>query len=71
MFFEKNLEQLQKTNGELYDTIMEPDFQWDEDRSVIETAKNGEPIVVYIQEDGTREYMNSRYNHGKEAEKFM
>ena len=71
MFFEKNLEQLQKTNGELYDTIMEPDFQWDEDRSVIETAKNGEPIVVYIQEDGTREYMNSRYNPGKEAEKFM
>lgn len=71
MIFGKNLEQLQRTNGEIYNKIQEPDFRWDENRAAIETAKNGEPVVVYIQEDGTREYMNSRYNPGKEAEKFM
>ena len=71
MIYEKNLSQLKYSENDIYEKICDPDFCWDEGRSVIEYAKNGEPVLVYIQEDGTKEYLGSRYNPTQEAEKFM
>ena len=71
MIYEQNLEKMQKFQTGLYNRICETDFSWDVDRIEIEYARNEEPVVVYIQNDGTRVYLNSRYNPSKEAEKFM
>lgn len=71
MIYEQNLSQLKYSEHDIYEKICDSDFYWDGSRSIVEYAKNGEPIVVYIREDGKKEYLNSRYNPTKEAEKFM
>lgn len=71
MIYEQNLSQLKYSENDIYENICGPDFCWDAGRSVIEYAKNGELVLVYIQEDGTKEYLGSRYNPTQEAEKYM
>ena len=71
MIYEQNLRQLECMHYDIYEKINEPDFAWDEERAQIEHAKNGEPVLVYIQEDGSKEYLSSRYNPTREAEKYM
>ena len=70
MCFEKNLEQLKICHDCLYEKVVDTTFEWDENRVTIEKARNGEPVVVYIK-DGIKQYLNSRYNPSKEAEKYM
>ena len=71
MIYEQNLSQLKYSEHEIYEKICDSDFCWDESRSIVEYAKNEEPVLVYLREDGRKEYLNSRYNPTKEAEKFM
>lgn len=71
MYFEKNLESLKKRNELLYEYITAEDLEWDENKTFVETAKNGETIIGYKLDDGSVRYMNSRYNPTIEAEKFM
>ena len=71
MIYEHNLSQLKYSEHDIYEKICDPDFCWDGSRAIVEYAKNEEPILVYIREDDRKEYLNSRYNPTKEAEKFM
>ena len=71
MIYEQNLEKMQYFQNALYNNICDSDFMWDENRAELEYARNGEPVVAYIREDGTKVYLNSKYNPSKEAEKFM
>ena len=69
MIYENNLRALQEARPDIYTYVVDKDFSCN-DRAVVETAKNGELIVKYIN-NGKEYYLNSRYNPMKEAEKFM
>ncbi len=71
MIYEQNLRQLESAHYDIYEKISEPDFTWDEERAQMEYAKNGEPVLIYISDDGSKEYLSSRYNPTREAEKYM
>ena len=71
MIYEQNLIWLEKLHSDIYKKIMEPDFSWDAERAQIEYARNGEPVLVYRRDDGSKEYLSSRYNPTREADKYM
>ncbi len=70
MIFKNNLEALKEHHRNVYDILVAEGFCWDEKKSSVCDAKNGEPIVVYNMED-ERVFLNSRYNPSMEAKKYV
>lgn len=70
MVYEKNLNALKCTSGnERIIEYLEKNENWRSKRAFIETALNGEPIVIY--QDKQKTYLNSRYNPSVAAAVFI
>jgi len=70
MIYQKNLEALRKSRGDIYDYMVSKECKCCDDKIKIEQAKNGEPIIIYKHEDNDIVF-NSTYNPSKEAERFL
>ena len=70
MVYEKNMSLLKMRESFIYDRIVEGNVDWDNDKAVCSTAKNGEYIIGYNKGDSLI-YFNSRYNPSREVERFM
>lgn len=70
MVYEKNMVTLKEYYRVIYDKIMHDGDVDDSHFFAIETAKNGEKTIKYIQ-DGHPIYLNSKYNPTNEADKYM
>ena len=68
--YEKNLRIIKDRDMRFYQAIVDYEDMWDTELAVAESAKNGDTVVMYYRE-GRGYYLNSRYNPGAEAEKFM
>ena len=70
MLYNRNLEALRMRHKDIYDYIVSKNNTGESESLTIESAKNGEPVVVLNRYD-RRYYLNSRYNPSHETDVFV